>query len=358
MRNVIVRTAMESAATPDFSVVVPARNCTDALARCLSALRASELPSHTWELIVVDDCSSDSTADVATGVADIVVRVENGPRGPAFARNRGVERARGRYVVFVDSDVCVHRDALDRLVRVLDSSGGPDAVFGAYDTLPPEQGLVSQYRNLLHHYVHSTNDGPAETFWAGLGGVRCDAFVSVGMFDQQRFRKPQIEDIELGYRLVSRGYRIALCPSVQGTHLKRWTLGRMLTTDFSDRAVPWMRLLLERRSAAGAGVLNVKQSEKLLTVLSGAAIVLAVTSCATAKWQYAALSLACLATVVVANLPLLAWFARKRGVPFALAVVPLRLLFYLVSGAGAAWAMVLHGLESRGARVPLHGAIS
>lgn len=344
--------------SPDFSVVVPARDCAEVLVRSLSALRASDVSSRVWELIVVDDGSSDSTADVAADFADVVLRLEGGPRGPAFARNRGVERARGKCVVFVDADVCVHTDALGRLMGALDSGSGPAAVFGAYDVSPPEQGLISQYRNLLHYYVHWTNAGPAETFWAGLGAVQRDVFVNVGMFDEERFPKPQIEDIELGYRLTSRGHRIALSPDVQGTHLKRWTLSRMVRTDFSDRAVPWMRLLLERRSAARAATLNIKQSEKALTLISGAAVLFAGVACVTGHWGYALLSLACFAVVVLANLPLLAWFARERGLPFAVAVIPLRLLFYLVSGAGAAWAMLLHVLASRRSTISLRGATS
>ena len=46
------------------------------------------------------------------------------------------------------------------------------ALFGAYDDLPAAPGIVSNFRNLLHHHVHHRNAGPAETFWTGLGAVR------------------------------------------------------------------------------------------------------------------------------------------------------------------------------------------
>jgi hypothetical protein len=72
-------------------------------------------------------------------------------------------------------------------------------------------------------------------------------FLAIGGFDTVRFPRPQIEDIELGYRLRDAGGRIVLDPTVQGTHLKQWTFWRMLRTDVIDRGIPWMRLLLERR---------------------------------------------------------------------------------------------------------------
>jgi hypothetical protein len=350
--------AMADFATPEFSVVVPARDCASVLTDTLCALRASEVQPRRWELIVVDDASGDSSADVAASFADAVVRVRPGPRGPAFARNLGAARARGRYVVFVDSDVRVHPDALEQLVRELDSRDGPAAVFGAYDSCPPERGLVSQYRNLLHHYVHWTNPGPADTFWAGLGAIRRDVFLRIGMFDEQRFTRPQIEDIELGYRLSGHGYRIVLCPEIQGTHLKRWTLAQMVRTDLLDRAVPWMELLLERRHAAREGTLNIKQSERALTLMTAAGFVLAITGLATGWLSLLLLGAGCLVAVVAANSRLLSWFARERGIAFATAVIPLRLLFYLVSGAGAAWAVLLYALPGRRGDVSLHGVTS
>ena len=354
------RVTLDSAG-PDFSVVVPAYNCAEALARSLSALRASDVSLRQWELIVVDDGSNDLTTSVAATFADVVLTLEHGHRGPAFARNRGVERARGEYVVFVDSDIRVHPDALERLLRALESGDGPTAVFGAYDTRPPEPGLVSQYRNLLHHYVHWINAGPAETFWAGLGAIRRDVFLNMGMFDEQRYARPQIEDIELGYRLTAQRYRIALHPEIQGTHLKRWTLGRMLATDFRDRAVPWAQLLLDRRSQTRpetiGGTLNVKRSEKVLTLLTAMGVVLMIVALVTRQWSYALSGAACFAAVVAANFRLLSWFALERGVAFAIAVVPLRLLFYVVSGAGAAWAVLLHALPTRRSDMSLHRAV-
>lgn len=340
------------------SVIVPARQCAAMLLQSLTAICASTLPRDQWELIVVDDGSTDDTAEVAAGFADRVVRLPGGPLGPAAARNRGTDVARGELLVFVDADVCIRPTVLAEFADAFGTDERVAAVFGAYDTEPRAAGLVSQYRNLLHHYVHLINQGEAETFWAGCGAVRRTAFVAAGMFDEKRFPRPQIEDIELGYRLVARGGRILLRPGIQGTHLKHWTLWRMLTTDFKDRAVPWMLLLLERGDVGGEGTLNVRPAEKLMTALTGLALAGLVLAAIFADPRWLLLSLGCVVCVVLGNLALLRWFAARRSVWFALAVIPLRLAFYAISGTGAAWAMFLHITGwRRGGAPSLSGAL-
>src|SRR5918994_2110939 len=115
------------------------------------------------------------------------------------------------------------------------------AVFGAYDDDPGDPGLTSRYRNLLHHHVHVGAAGEVETFWAGLGAIRREAFEAAGGFDAYRFPEPSVEDIELGMRLRRRGGRIVLDRQIRGRHLKAWTPLSMVRTDFARRGVPWTR---------------------------------------------------------------------------------------------------------------------
>src|SRR5829696_5491870 len=127
-------------------------------------------------------------------------------------------------LVFVDADVLPHPDAFARLREAFEVDPALDAVFGSYDTSPRATGLVSRFRNLLHHHVHQQGAGPATTFWAGLGAVRRETFESAGGFDASRFPHASVEDIELGMRLAAAGGKLRLDPELQGTHLKAWTL--------------------------------------------------------------------------------------------------------------------------------------
>jgi len=221
-----------------LSAIVPATDSPPTLDLALAAIRsAADAPE---ELIVVRD---------------------GGSRGAAAARNLGARGASGDVLVFVDADVVVAPDAFTRMRRAFDRDRGLGALFGSYDADPPRAGLVSDFRNLLHHHVHQSDPGEAATFWTGLGAVRRELFEEAGGFDHERYCGAEIEDIELGTRLVDLGARIVLDPGVQGKHLKRTTLPRMLWTDVFLRGVPWTALLLERRSAPTA--LNLSWSNRL-----------------------------------------------------------------------------------------------
>lgn len=165
--------------------------------------------------------------------------------GPAEARNAGAQRASGDVLVFVDADVVVHEDAFVRIRDAFASDPELSGVFGSYDDEPSHGDTVSAFRNLLHHHVHQSSPGQAQTFWAGLGAIRRDAFLGVGGFDDA-YRAPSIEDVELGLRLTDAGHRIELAPDIQGKHLKSWTLAGMVRGDVLHRAVPWLTLLLNR----------------------------------------------------------------------------------------------------------------
>ena len=335
--------------TPDrpyLSVIVPVKNGHAVLPRMLDALSRSELPREIWELIIVDDGSRDDTVDIASEYADLVIRLPGPSRGPGYARNRGVERARGDCVVFLDSDVLVRPDTLTRIASTMTTRDDVDAVFGAYCDEPAAAGLVSQYRNLLHHYTHDQEPGEAQTFWAGCGCIRRSVFVAVGMYDEWRFSRPQIEDVELGYRMSAHGHRILLQPEIQVTHLKRWTFRGMLKADFMDRGVPWARLLAEQRALLGpaankAKSLSLRAKEKSNTFLVCLGLLLLAVSMRPQNHLLATLGAVCLLLVVLRGLPLYAFFSRKRGVAFAICGIVLHMIYYLTAAVSVVWGAFL-----------------
>ena len=232
------------------SVIIPFHRNLNHLRESVSAVRRSMPDAEV--LIAADGAVDDCRALAAAAGAQVVV--VPGPSGPAVARNRAAAVASGDVLAFVDADVVVAPDALPGMCRLLDMRDRDlDGVFGAYDLSPPERNFMSQYKNLSHAYVHEVGDTHASTFWAGLGAVRADAFRSVGGFDE-RFRRPSIEDIELGYRLVAAGYSLRLDVTFRGRHLKRWTLRSSIATDIRARGIPWTQLI--HRSQALSNDLN------------------------------------------------------------------------------------------------------
>ena len=306
-----------------ISVVVPVHDNRNDLDECLSALQASP----GCEVIVVDDASTDASAEVAAARNVQVLSLRDNS-GPAAARNHGARHARGEVLVFVDADVVVAEGAIERATKALEDDPAIAAVFGSYDACPRAGGLVSQYRNLLHHFVHQNGNREASTFWAACGAIRRSVFDGVGGFDEKRYRRSSIEDIELGYRVREAGYRILLDKDVHATHLKRWTLLSMIKTDVARRAVPWSRLILERGTFPDD--LNLRRAQRLsiaLTMLGSLCLLLSAF-----RLELLAVVAAAVAGVLVVNRELFAFFVRSRSLRFAAACVPLHLLHYLCSG--------------------------
>jgi hypothetical protein len=230
--------------SPSLTLVMPTIGWDDTFCRCARAALAGLEPGDE-ALVVFDGMPPPAPTWLLESGA---LLLNTGLRqGPAAARNLAARSAHGVILLFVDADVELHSDAIERIRARFCANSTLSALFGSYDDRPAAQGVVSRFRNLLHHHTHSTHPGPASTFWAGCGAVRRQSFLSLGGFDAAAYDRPCIEDIEFGLRLSDAGGRIELDPSIQGTHHKRWTLRSMVATDIRQRAIPWSRLLLERR---------------------------------------------------------------------------------------------------------------
>jgi GT2 family glycosyltransferase len=315
---------------PQLSVIMPVQDGAHFLPISLGALQRSTF--RDFEIIVADDGSRDESARVAAELGTKVV--SSGSRlSAAYARNAGVQCARAPIVVFVDADVAVSENALAQIADRLATDPSLCAVFGAYDDTPTWQSIVSRFRNLLHSYFHRRGNSDATTFWTGLGAVRRAAFDAVGGFDPDQ----TLEDVELGVRLHFAGNRIALEPSIQGTHLKRWTLLSMIKTDLFGRGVPWIQLAL--RNGSLRDDLNTSWTQRISVAATG--LLLAAAAAASVIQGLAFLAPA-LALIVALMLP--AWWDpdMKRsavrvlaGPGLASAVVVLLLMVRASYAAGA-----------------------
>src|SRR5215831_16410422 len=133
-----------------ISVIIPARDAEAVLPRCLEAIFKSSMTPH--EVIVVDDQSSDRTAQIAerSGAKVLKTKVQIGPGG---ARNLAAREATGQVMLFIDADVVIRSDTLARVSAHFLGKDPIAAVFGSYDDEPSEPNFVSQYKNIQHHYV-------------------------------------------------------------------------------------------------------------------------------------------------------------------------------------------------------------
>ena len=365
------------------SVIVPVRNAAQDLAECLTSILATE--DCPFEIIVVDDASTDDSAEVAKEKGARVVCLDQ-RSGPAIARNRGAAEAQGEFLLFIDADVLVCPDTLCRFAGTLQKTGCA-AAFGSYDVRPSATNFVSQYKNLLHHHVHQEADRQASTFWSGCGAVRHSVFLEMSGFSEL-FQRPCIEDIELGMRLIRSGHQVILDSDIQVTHTKRWTPWSLLKTDVFDRAIPWTRLILQEGRVAND--LNLKRTQRVCVALAlltlillgmvawqqpailllpvsvftlllsvewfsrwkprrpnarhlAIVILLAVLSCfAISVPVETSLLLLPVTVVLCLNHLVYRFFARHRGRSFAIMVVPLHMLYFLYSGLSFGIGVVGH----------------
>jgi glycosyltransferase involved in cell wall biosynthesis len=306
------------------SVIIPVYNGGSNFRVCLSSVADCVPPPH--EIIVVADGDTDGSSLVAREFTEKVVRL-SAPGGPARARNRGAGLATEGILFFVDADVTVPQGAIGKIIEAFQDDPDLAAIIGSYDDEPFEPNFLSQYKNLLHHYVHQTANQEASTFWGACGAIRRNVFALVDGFDEG-YRRPCIEDIELGYRLKGAGYRICLIRELQVKHLKRWTARSLLQADFFDRALPWSELIIRDRCLIND--LNLKTADRISVI----SVFLLVSTLAGSLYAPLFLVPAAFLMIILLwlNHRLYRFFMVKRGFGFALKTIPWHWFYFLYSG--------------------------
>ncbi len=191
-----------------ISVIVPAYNAAETLNQCLAALEQQTLSGHDYEVIVVDDGSSDQTAKIARSRGVRLIQQSNA--GPAAARNRGARETRGDLLLFTDADCAPAPDWLERMMAPFSDP----QVVGAKGTYRTRQtDLVARFVQLEYEGKYARMAGLdridfVDTYSAAY---RRDVFLTNGGFDSN-FTTASVEDQEFSFRLARKGYRLVFCP--------------------------------------------------------------------------------------------------------------------------------------------------
>lgn len=204
---------------PAISVVVPAFNAAETIGACVDALRRQQTTTP-YEIIVVDDGSSDDTAHLAEQAGACVIRKARGR--PAAARNAGINAARGEIVCFTDADC---EPTLSWLRNMSAPFQDPHIVGckGIYATRQPQ--LVARFVQIEYEDKYDLlRAAPTIDFIDTYSAAyRRDALLANDGFDEQF---PYLEDQELSFRMAARGYRMVFQPKAVVYHQHSDTLGR------------------------------------------------------------------------------------------------------------------------------------
>ena len=212
---------------PRLSVVIPTYNRRPALERCLEALREQTLDRHQFEVVVVDDGSSDDTRQFLAEQPDVRVWYQPENAGPAAARNAGVRIAQGEIVLFIGDDIFLQNDALERhlAVHADENHDGKLAVLG-YCPWSNESEMTPLMRCIMdgtvfpqfqYYAINDRDDLPYSYFYTSNISLSKRMLEEHGLFDE-RFRYAMGEDGELGFRLQRAGLRIVYRPEIVGHH--------------------------------------------------------------------------------------------------------------------------------------------
>ncbi len=232
---------MSTSLKPLVSVIIPIYNAQDTLALCLDRLYQSDYPN--FEIILVDDCSSDSSAEIAQKYPANLVRLTQN-QGAAAARNQGVQKAKGTILLFMDSDILVEEDSLTLVAEDLGDKG----IAGVVGLLSPKlmfTNFSSNYKNLYMHYTYSILPQSVSVFYTSFAAIRKEVFEACGGFDE-KYRQATIEDIEVGERITSRGHKLILDKRLQVEHVRHYFFDELLKTGFK-RAFGIMKIMLRKK---------------------------------------------------------------------------------------------------------------
>ena len=213
----------------DISVVIPTYNNREALARTLASVLAQDFPPERYEIIVLDDGSTDGTEEMVRtviGPAPVVYRRQEN-RGRAAARNAGSRLARGSIILYLDSDIIAQADLVGVHHARHAASTAPVGVQGR--TLIHPRSKITPYmktKELLPDLTvrRRTNLSPYHVITRNLS-IRAEDLWAAGGFDES-FPGYGWEDIELGLRLQARGVRFVYEPAALGYHDEVETLER------------------------------------------------------------------------------------------------------------------------------------
>ncbi len=323
-------------ATMLTSVIIPTYNSASTLRLLLDSLL--EQTAADYEVIVVDDASTDDTAELVRRYPFRYERLKTN-QGPAAARNRGAELARGKWLVFTDADTVFYPDTLEHIATLVERSDAA-ALFGTYAGKPANAGYVPRYKALWEHYAivmpfegRGRELHPVSSWIPRPGVVRRDAFEAVEGFDT-RFRGADLEDVEFGYRLHAAGFPIYFCQALRIQHHYPTRLGRSLGS-FARRCALWMRMALRRRKLDPAGEGSPRQAAAHLTGFCAFLLVLATPLWPPLGW----LALAGFVGYALWNARFVALARREQGLGFAVLSLGTCWLYTIVLGLSAGWGL-------------------
>ena len=250
------------------SVIIPAYNVDQTIGACLAALLKQTAPRDSYELIVVDDGSTDQTRRIAESCGVKVLAQAN--RGAAAARNLGAQNACGDLLLFIDADSVP--DA--RWIQAMVAPFADASIAGASGEKKTRQtNLVARFTQFEYDFKYDrmVAHGSIDFIDSSTAGYRRDVFQSNGAFDTMLM---EAEDTDLSYRLAERGCKMVLVRDAIVYHTHPESLFEFLRRKY--RYATWRAAIYARYPRKAASDTRTPISQKLQIVIAFALILVLV----------------------------------------------------------------------------------
>ncbi len=298
-----------------ISVIIPAKDAADTIESCLRGVLSQRNSEIDYEVILVDDGSTDDTAEIAESLGLRVIRQDNA--GPAAARNAGARLAKGDILAFTDAD-CVPTS--NWLLYLTAPFQNPDVV-GTKGTYRTQQRSLSarfvqqEYEFKYERMARQASIDFIDTYSAAY---RRDVFLKNGGFETA-FPAPSVEDQELSFRLARKGYRMVFAPQAVVYHLHDRNLREYLKRKYNIGY--WKAVMLRWLPEKAFGDSHTPGSLRWQILLLGLAAVFALLSLMSPGFGW--LSLGSLVAFFLTAGPFLSQILRRDKPVLAVALVML-----------------------------------
>lgn len=322
------------------SIVIPAYNNYPQLKKLIASIQQSTFSAfNDIEIIIVDDGSTNryppilpkkNTPNVLISINDLKKN-----KGPAYARNYGVSKARGAYILFLDADVELKKNTLQNAYNFFKQKKGK-AFTGIWDKKQRTRAFFPQFkalRDYTYWFIEREENARYYLFSTRIAGIEKKLFDKVGGFSAT-YRKATVEDIELTYK-IEKYTKITFVPSIVVTH--EFENFIPLVKKYFLRSRDWIKLYMKRLRFDPVAT---SQHEAKKSIIAGLFILCLFLSFFTFSSIVYFLTFILFLLFLSMELPFLRFLYKEKGVGFVLLSIPTALILYFIIDIGSVVGLV------------------
>ena len=325
-----------------LSIVIPTHNSQNTVEPLLSSIYNSpSVNFNKLEVIVVDDESSDNTVKILKDLSKkfkIKILVLKKNVGPAKARNLGVKKTKGKYLLFLDGDVELKNQTLANVFKII-SNNKVKAFTGIWDYHQKTNNFFPQFKALRdwsYWFAEREKNSHYYLFSTRVAGIEKKLFQKLNGFAEIY---EELEDIELTYRIEKQS-SIKFCANIMVNHEFENFLP--IAIKYFKRSRDWVKLYLKRLRFDPVAT---SKREAIISILSSVLIFFLLMSVLFKLLIIPSIIL----FLIFSYLELTFWklILHKKGVLFLLQSIPTSIILYLIINLGAAWGYFLSTKSNR-----------